>query len=659
MITNDHVFHLFGIQIDHQQDHQRTSRSGSVSSAVSLVGKSTNPANQQQSQPVKELSSRGREETTKKVQQSNENIHKSVQREELSQQRSSHPPEVVPDHQQNIPPPVFSTTRTEYTSYQDHERYTPQPERVATATNTETVEKPQPLRRTSVETKKTEETQTSDNDSEPDDNSRVVNEIVREQFEDHKQPKKRTESESSNGSTYRKSVSFDLDGDARRPSTNYCSGGSDVENDVFKSNGQRKGILRSPSPFIDREPKNLLTFKPLERNDKEIERDNPFRKEFFRDHDQPQNDPKRARPASVYEPESPQNWSFEHIKQKMEKISRSTVELEQQAADVEFKRQIEGAKSLGQINRGPKPPRPPKPLHIRKANLVYNEGIEDISKKMFQGDFVEFEHDIRTNTIKEVPRPFSPENRQITSPTPSSTSSLDSLRMSRQKSVERPKERPPPPPPPKNISKKSISQEYLNFEHLPLPSPPPPMHQQQWRNENSKVNIVVSQEEHRRIMLQENELRNSLQGDLHLVGLPSNVSQDSDTESYLSSIVQEFSPVSTLQRSISPLKVFPNVEKVPVHIMNLPSPQRPRSLLVEDNNSLQSAGGNVAGCLDTVSDKEVVLQQGGKDDEETVETSDDESDDGIDIDKYLPRDNTDEYYSTATFSTFSGKETQV
>lgn len=530
----------------------------------------------------------------------------------------------------------FSLSKIEYTSYQDHERYIPQSERVETGTNTV----PEPKRRTSVEAKKTEETQTSENDSEEETNWRVVNQIIQENMQI--KTSKRTDSESSNCSTYRKSVSFDLDHDNKRP-TNYYSGGSDAENDVFKGT-QRKGILRSPSPFLDREqPKPLQTFV-----DREIERENPFRKEFFRNEEEQQQQQTKARPASVYEPESPQ-WSFEQIKQKMETISRSNAELRQEQEQNEFKKQIEGAKSMGNLGRGPKPPKPPKPLHIRKANLVYNEGIEDINRKMFQGDFVEFEHDARTNTIKEVQRPFSPEV-QIASPTPSSTGSLDSVRMSRQRSMERPKERPPPPPPPppkvpppKKLH--SLDYEHVHFDSLPLPMTP------QYRNENSKVNILVTQEEHRRIMLQENELRNSLQSDLNLVG------RDSDTESYLSSIAPEFSPVSTLQRSVSPLKVFPGIEKVPVHLRDLPSPQhpsyvRPKSQLDEDEEEgvkkLPAAG---VGCKekDTVS----VEEEGSG--------TDDDDDDGVDIDKYLPSDHRGgtNYYQTATFSTFSGKETQV
>lgn len=609
----------------------RTNRSGSVSSAVSLTANSTrNQPPEPKSQPK-----------PAQVQLVQPVISASTS--DLNKHHEMGPGHKSPEDREETQ--ELTASRTEYTSYQDHERYIPQPDRVAMGTNTEPTEKPQAKRRTSVEAKKAEDTlQASENDTEADDNSSVVNQIVQENIQAKRS--KRTDSESSNSSAYRKSVSFDLDHDNGRRSTNYCSGGSDAENDVFKPGQQRKGILRSPSPFLDREPKKLQTFMAV---DTETDRENPFRAEFFRDEKEPGT---KGRPASVYEPESP-NWTFEQIKQKMESISRSTAELRQQQdqAQTDFKRQIEGAKSMGQINRGPKPPRPPKPLHIKKANLVYNEGIEDINRKMFQGDFVEFEHDARTNTIKEVQRPFSPE-MQFTSPTPSTTGSLDSGRVSRQKSVERPKERPPPPPvapppPPKKVH--SQDYEYVHIESLPLPQTP------QWRNENSKVNWKVSQEEHRRIMLQENELRNSLQSDLNLVGLSGARVHDSDTESYLSSIAAEFSPVSTLQRPVSPLKLFPNVEKVPVQLKDLPSPQhpsfvRPKSQLVEEPEP--SVG---CQCKDTVSDN-----RRAEDSEDESTDDDGASDDGIDIDKYLPQDHAnDDYYATATFSTFSGKETSV
>lgn len=603
-----------------QRLEQRTGRSGSVSSSVSLT------ANSQKMSSNQSLADENN---------NNNDQPRKVRMEEPRQERES-PTESLPSA----------------APYQDHERYIPQPERVTMATNTETIERPQPKRRTSVEAKKTEETQTSDNDSEVESNTRIVNQMVQPQNPYGTIKSKRTDSESSNCSAYRKSVSFDLDQDNKRQN-NYYSGGSDAENDVFRPSGQRKGILRSPSPFKDPKPVPMFV-DPVE---SEIERENPFRKEFLEQQQQDQQRTNKPRPTSVYEPESP-NWTFEQIKQKMENISRSNAELRQEPDPNEFRRQIEGAKSMVHINRGPKPPRPPKPVLIKKANLVYNEGIEDINRKMFQGDFVEFEHDVRTNTIKEVQRPFSPEIQRITSPTPSSTSSMDSLRTNRQRSIDRPKDRPPPPPvAPSPPTKRMHSQEYevaaVHFESLPLPQTP------QWRSENCKVNMVVTQDEHRRIMLQENELRNSLQSDLNLVGLPPSGSglmspppfvHDSDTESYLSSIAPEFSPVSTLQRPASPMKLFPNLEKVPVHLGNLPSPQhvlRPGSRLVEEPPKTVAGWKN----QDTVS----------AEDSESEEASEDDSDDGIDIDKYLPSEKGDanDYYATATFSTFSGKETQV
>lgn len=542
-------------------------------------------------------------------------------------------------------------------------------ETVTMATSTDDLEeevfqhnttKPQPTRRISLDARKSEGVQTSDNDSDME-TAKIIDEILNCQEKKNRTPAKRTDSESSNCSTHRKSVSFDLDEGKSKVTpvdiysgyhghtitTDYHSGNSDLENDVFSRPERRRGILRSPSPYstLERENKTVVVMV-----DKEIERENPFRDEALGINvpkkDQQPQEPDKNRPVSLYNHDY--SWTFDRIQKNVEDVSKSSVDVSK-SEEQDFKNKIDAAKSMSELNRQKKPILPPKPLNIKKANLVYNEGIEDINKKMAQGDFVEYEHDPRTNTIKEVPRPFSPER-------PLSPASHRSS-VSRQKSVERPKERPPPPPP---VIKKNVpppdrfERVSAHFDNLPLPKTP------EWIHENSKTTVFVTEDEHREIMLNENELRRSIQSDLHLMGLmgpqvtsPTNPflnNDSSDNESFLSSIAPEFSPVSTLQRPVSPSQIFPPAERVPVHLKDLPKPQHP---YLRPSSRLENIPN-----MNEVCDE----------DEDGTNIEEDSDDDGVDIDSYLAKENSkwagnanrrDEFYTTASFSTFSGKETQV
>ncbi|XP_070507220.1 protein lap4 isoform X5 [Chironomus tepperi] len=349
------------------------------------------------------------------------------------------------------------------------------------------------------------------------------------------------ESQKSTSSQARKSVSFDLDVEEYTPAYNQGNdeddddddddGGREIDEqnyeDVFdeKSRIQRqhqpkriKGILRSPSPNVYYQ--TAVTHSQVKENiedddeDVEIEKENPFRKEYLSEDEL--NASSGNDEPTVYIQKNVTSDS-EHSDIQIKDITKSLV-------NVSTERTI--FKSTGSlVTDKPKipPPRPPKP-QVKVAEVVKNEGLVKMSQQMEEDDFLEFVHDVQTNTIQEVVKTNTEDSFSPDSPLPPLPKvpppPLTTLHpFKRANSAERPKESPPPPPTPKTpiptISTPTttiVSRNQTEIIEL-LPAKFEVFPQKQKPNlvcENSRSNVLVSEDEHREILLAENEIRNAI-----------------------------------------------------------------------------------------------------------------------------------------------------
>uniref|UniRef100_A0A1L8DWC1 Putative pdz domain-containing protein n=1 Tax=Nyssomyia neivai TaxID=330878 RepID=A0A1L8DWC1_9DIPT len=336
---------------------------------------------------------------------------------------------------------------------------------------------------------------------------------------------------------------------------------------------KRRGILRSPSPRVD-SPRSMLE-RPSEmlrhvhreeevEEDDEIERENPFRKEAlaaqrlsdkFKEYSKiprggDSGSDSETRPISEYGYDHDYAWTFKHIQKEFEDISQSNENLSR-STKIPIKKPIiyKSTSSLPERPRG-KPPIPPKPpVHVKQADLVKNDALSRLS--MEHGDFVEFQHDAATNAIREIPRPFSPDT-----PLPPVPQKVPYKRVG---SVDRPTARPPPPP------VKSPQFEVIPAKYDVLPSPKTP----EFVHENSPDNILVTEDVHRNILLEENELRKQMQTDDANNNRQNPFLSDSDSDITASSAADYPGPV------LSPNHIFPPPQILPVHYSQLPMPQQP------------------------------------------------------------------------------------
>lgn len=469
----------------------------------------------------------------------------------------------------------------------------------------------------------------------------------------------------TNTSTHRKSVSFDLGEFEYTPVCTTANDDDDEDDDdesAFQSSsenanidtvlndgyeiprcsppslpsvekGQKKGILRSSSPMsnsstLDRLSVSSYTRKELQ-SEPEIDRENPFRKEFFSDDNRPSNEyniyeeigtsrqkddssdaerssDNKIRPKSFYE--NVMNSQHQQPQQQQTRIDQKFVSSENLSSDSEQKIPIKRPiyKSTGSLfgNRpANKPPVPPRPPNVKHADVVYNEGLKTIQNEMEHGDLVEYmQHNVETNTITVIKAdnkrtdlhaydfnddlPLPP----ITSPPPGG--------IRRNVSVERPKESPPPPPinlatmPSRNKLRSSDLIDPTIIEIVPakydvFPTPK----RVQFVNENSLNNILVTEDTYRDIMLQENELRNALsQSHTESINIPIRQApppptnqQQQQTIIMPSSTPTISSPTGSLQRYqqtmmtpvLSHNQIFPQSQIVPVQYSHLPVPQQP------------------------------------------------------------------------------------
>lgn len=463
----------------------------------------------------------------------------------------------------------------------------------------------------------------------------------------------------TNTSSHRKSVSFDLGEFEYEPVPASVHGDDDYDEDddesIFKHSldntvintalndgyeiprcsppthtekSQKKGILRSSSPMSN-SSMSSYTRKDIQ-SEPEIDRENPFRKEFFGDsirsveyniyeeigassrHKDDSSDSERSvnskiRPKSFYEN------AVAH-QQPPTRIDNKFVSSENLSSDSEQKIPIKRPifKSTGSLfgNRpANKPPVPPRPPNVKHADVVYNEGLKTIQNEMEHGDLVEYmQHNVETNTITIIKSdnmrtdmhaqefnddlPLPP----ITSPPPQG--------IRRNLSVDRPKDSPPPPPinlatmPSRNKLRSSDLIDPSIIEIVPAKYTETPTPKRvQFVNENSLNNILVTEDTLRDIMLQENDLRNAIsQSHTESMNIPvrqapppptnqqqHHQQQQQQTLIMPSSTLNISSPTGSLQRYqqtmmtpvLSHNQIFPQSQILPVQYSHLPVPQQP------------------------------------------------------------------------------------
>lgn len=319
----------------------------------------------------------------------------------------------------------------------------------------------------------------------------------------------------------------------------------------------------------------------------EIQRENPFREAFL-----------FKKPPDAYE-EMAKIYS-KNLKKLKREGSRSNEDLlSEEISHIPIRGFCKSSDNLAVIQK-PKtapPPPPPKPnKNIHHANVVRNIALESFQNSdVGIGDFTIFEHNAKTNVIHQLSHvPLPPLPKSPKSP----------------KSPKRPTESPPPPP--------------INYSTMPslydLPLPPPPIEmltpsptlslsttpikqsnrQKQFVHENSPDNILVPEDVHRTILLQENEIRNAIK--LH----STTSSESSSTKTVISNSEGCHSINSNRKQSVnpnpfldtddvflesdtnslissnddhqqtnilSPTQIFPTPQILPVQYTNLPMPQ--------------------------------------------------------------------------------------
>lgn len=298
------------------------------------------------------------------------------------------------------------------------------------------------------------------------------------------------------------------------PTLQHVRSSSPLPSRVGSSSG-----YRSPPP----QPEKVSVYT-------EIERENPFREAFL---DTTKNDEytelAKAMSKSPSALKSPREQFFFGSKSTENLLtSERSASSGRSTPSTVVSAQSKSTEDLLSSSTGAKPKRIPPPIlpkpKTKKAELVHNIALDAFQKAdMGYGDFTVFEHDPSTNTIHEIrssPPPTTP--TVPLTPPPAGSSAKLPVRVKAPRSPSRPRESPPPPPinystMPKPSSagahvKKSEETYYL--EVLPSDDEIPPSQRRpaEFIHENSPDHILVTEEEHRTIMLHENEVRNQLRG---------------------------------------------------------------------------------------------------------------------------------------------------
>lgn len=419
----------------------------------------------------------------------------------------------------------------------------------------------------------------------------------------------------SASSQCRKSVSFDLDVEEFTPEYSPTDVGEKPripkydDEDVFYEKSRYhhhqlqpepkriKGILRSTSPSVYYKG-NVSSRVTVEEEyideDVEMEKENPFRKEYLSQEELNALVDESSTAQSVVSDLDSSDIRYQSIRRSFENLNK------QSQSKIPIMKPI--FKSTGSLVDRPKipPPRPPQP-NVKVAEVVRNEGLKRMSQHMEQSDFLEFVHNAETNTVEEV------KDRELFDPDdplpPLPKCPPPPLTFKRGTSLDRPKVSPPPPPTPKSPMPYEEILEILpaRFDTFPIKQKP------HFVNENSQNNILVTEDEHREILLTENEMRNAMlteydekhsaldnQEMLTTIFSPTNPFLD-ETSSFDSasfhSTPNVLSPMSTLDKSsassfghyvssyqgtqhVQPINILPPPAQVlPVHYGQLPKPQ--------------------------------------------------------------------------------------
>lgn len=401
--------------------------------------------------------------------------------------------------------------------------------------------------------------------------------------------------------SHRKSVSFDL-GDSDNPINDIAPRASSMErllNDNYEvpvaesmhKPHLRKGILRSPSPMststLDRPPLTPTPTLPVGAGrrdtgfvDNEIERDNPFRREFFNEADEPSQ--------NIYEeigfnkdpnecPDNENDRIYRNVLSSKSKARHDTSESVHSSADAYRYHSNEAlldanvkkipikwpaTKSTGDLSIRPKegPPLPPKPK-VKTAEIIYNQGLKTLQQEMQIGDLVELEHNPLTNTV-------SPVSKTIKSLDFNADTPLPAIPQSPIKIVTKSRPNESPPPPPVNMATLPSRHKMHRIDADPsivgiappvcgLTTPRPVA----LRAENSPDNILVSESTHREMLIHENQVRN------HLIS-------DGNVSPKVNIPVRHAPPPPLPHKApTTPSHGLPPPQIVPVQFSHLPMPQ--------------------------------------------------------------------------------------
>lgn len=342
-----------------------------------------------------------------------------------------------------------------------------------------------------------------------------------------------------------------------------------------------RGILRSPSPKI--ETRDQITSIVKSRRDKvacddteeDTDQENPFRQEVLAHAQNNFNAHKLRRPVSMYD-----NKQHE-LSYGSDSLAKSNDNLLAEEPQKKIPIKIPLYQSTGAINSNKpysshqkRPLVAPKPF-TKHADLVKNEGVVLMEQERAKGDYVEYMHDRETNQVIEV----FPDNI----PLPPPPSSLTKIPIRRNMSVERPKESPPPPPPMKSpvspIDMTKVELVPARFEMRPVPSRP------EFIRKSPEADIVlVTEDIHRQILLEENDIRNARQTERELeeerarnqrlyeenLRMRSQIQNSKIPIPSATQSTTHYTQPPPLPSSIPP----PPPQVVPIHMTQLPIPQQ-------------------------------------------------------------------------------------
>ncbi|XP_065077368.1 protein lap4 isoform X2 [Ochlerotatus camptorhynchus] len=319
---------------------------------------------------------------------------------------------------------------------------------------------------------------------------------------------------------HRKSVSFDLD-DTECEHRKAMAANAEREAQIRQWKdannnagvGQLKGILRSGSPTASSRSRSTTP---------EEEREQRARLRYVRGDDQVERESQ--------EDESETEDDESETEEETEEEQGSEIERANPFRK-EFLREDRNANRESSPRRSP-PPRPPK-SYLKKAEIVRNEGLRNMADEWGRGDFIEYEHDPQTNTVREVR---------------SSTHSLVSRSTERLPDYEK------------------IELIAAKFDVLPSTK------RAEFVHENSTKNALVPEETHRQVLLEENRMRNEMLSRSTNPFLDSGYDQESQHS--VSPVPHPHSPMhwSGSTGQLHP-QIYPPMQVFPVHYSKLPTPQ--------------------------------------------------------------------------------------